>query len=172
MAFCSDALLGPGGRALGLTGFPFGIQREGPTLSTPSSAGGTVATVAADATGCGGCCSTASFIKPWLRMRALVVKENASKKKHYSYRLLEPIILSQVIHKNIHKSYLTGLSGIFPSFIPPVEAVREGAEGVDGGRDGVVVDEADMVTTVVAEVVAELKEGMVTSWASEASSPQ
>lgn len=43
---------------------------------------------------------------------------------------------------------------------------------MDGGRDGVVVDEADMVTTVVAEVVAELKEGMVTSCASEASSPQ
>lgn len=35
--------------------------------------------------------------------------------------------------------------------------------GADGGRDGVVVEEADMVTTVVAEVVAELKEGMVTS---------
>ncbi len=44
--------------------------------------------------------------------------------------------------------------------------------GADGGRDGVVVEEADMVTTVVAEAVAELKEGMVTSWASEASSPQ
>lgn len=69
-------------------------------------------------------------------------------------------------------SHLTGLSGIFPSFIPPVEAVREGAVGVDGGSDGVVVEEADMVTTVVAEAVAELKEGMVTSWASEASSPQ
>lgn len=44
--------------------------------------------------------------------------------------------------------------------------------GADGGNDGVVVDEADMVTTVVAEAVAELKEGMVTSCASEASSPQ
>lgn len=68
--------------------------------------------------------------------------------------------------------YLTGLSGIFPSFIPPVEAVSEGAVGAEGGRDGVVVEEADIVTTVVAEAVAELKEGMVTSWASEASSPQ
>jgi len=64
MAFCSDALLGPGGSALGLMGFPFGIQREGPTLSTPSSAGGMVATVAAEPTGCGGCCSTASVTKP------------------------------------------------------------------------------------------------------------
>lgn len=80
---------------------------------------------------------------------------------------MDPIILSHVI-----QSYLTGLSGILPSFIPPVEAVREGAVGTDGGRDGVVVEEADMVTTVVAEAVAELKEGMVTSWASEASSPQ
>ena len=72
MAFCSAALLGPGGSALGLMGFPFGIQREGPTLSTPSSAGGTVATVAAEATGCGGCCcSTASVTKPLLRIRAL-----------------------------------------------------------------------------------------------------
>ena len=53
-----------------------------------------------------------------------------------------------------------------------MEAVREGAMGTDGGRDGVVVEEADMVTTVVAEAVAELKEGMVISWASEASSPQ
>lgn len=122
MAFCSAALLGPGGRALGLMGFPFGIQREGPTLSTPSSGGGTVATVEAEARGCGGCCccSTAN-IKPWLRIRAL-----------------------------------TGLSGIFPSFIPPVEAVSEGAMGADGGSDGVVVEEADMVTTVVAEAVAEL----------------
>lgn len=59
--------------------------------------------------------------------------------------------------------YLTGLSGIFPSFIPPVEAVREGAVGANGGRDGVVVEEADIVTTVVVEAVAELKEGMVTS---------
>lgn len=67
---------------------------------------------------------------------------------------------------------LIGRSGIFPSFIPPVEAVREGPVGADGGRDGVVVEEASMVTTVVAEAVAELKEGMVTSWASEASSPQ
>lgn len=67
---------------------------------------------------------------------------------------------------------LIGRSGIFPSFIPPVEAVRESPVGADGGNDGVVVEEADMVTTVVAEAVAELKEGMVTSWASEASSPQ
>lgn len=44
--------------------------------------------------------------------------------------------------------------------------------GKDGGRDGVVVEEADIVTTVFAEAVAELNEGMVTSWASEASSPQ
>lgn len=73
---------------------------------------------------------------------------------------------------HIIKSNLTGLSGIFPSFIPPVEAVRESAVGADGGREGVVVEEADMVTTVVAEAVAELKEGTVTSWASEASSPQ
>lgn len=75
MAFCSAALLGPGGSALGLMGFPFGIQRDGPTLSTPSSAGGTVATVAAAATGCDGgcccCCSNASVTKPWLRIRAL-----------------------------------------------------------------------------------------------------
>ena len=69
-------------------------------------------------------------------------------------------------------TYLTGLSGIFPSFIPPVEALREGAAGAAGGRDGVVVDEADMVTTLVAEAVDELQEGMVISWASEASSPQ
>lgn len=67
--------------------------------------------------------------------------------------------------------YLTGLSGIFPSFIPPVEAVRERAVGVDG-REGVVVEEADMVTTVVEDEDAERKDGMVTSWASEASSPQ
>lgn len=67
--------------------------------------------------------------------------------------------------------YLTGLSGIFPSFIPPVEAVRERAVGVDG-RDGVVVDEASIVTTVVEDEDAERKDGMVTSWASEASSPQ
>lgn len=53
-----------------------------------------------------------------------------------------------------------------------MEAVREGAVGADGGRDGVVVEEADMVTTVVAEAMAELNEGMVTSCASEASSPQ
>lgn len=39
------------------------------------------------------------------------------------------------------------------------------------GRDGVVVEEADMVTTV-AEDEGEWKDGMVTSWASEASSPQ
>lgn len=68
--------------------------------------------------------------------------------------------------------YLTGLSRILPSFTPPVEAVSEGVKGTEGGSDGVVVDEADMVTTVVAEDVVELKEGMVTSWASEASSPQ
>lgn len=80
---------------------------------------------------------------------------------------MEPINFSQVI-----QIYLTGLSGIFPSFIPPVEAVSEGAVGAEGGSDGVVVEEADMVTTVVAEDVAELKDGMVTSWASEASSPQ
>lgn len=67
--------------------------------------------------------------------------------------------------------YLTGLSGIFPSFIPPVEAVRERAVGVDG-REGVVVEEADIVTTVVEDEDAERKDGMVTSWASEASSPQ
>lgn len=82
MAFCSAALLGPGGSALGLMGFPFGIQREGPTLSTPSSAGGAAATVPAEAAGCGGCCcSTASVTKPWLRIRALkeVVKEGKSK---------------------------------------------------------------------------------------------
>lgn len=53
-----------------------------------------------------------------------------------------------------------------------MEAVRDGAVGADGGRDGVVVEEAYMVTTVVAEAVAELKDGMVTSCASEASSPQ
>lgn len=68
MAFCSAALLGPGGSALGLTGFPFGIQREGPTLSTPSSAGGTVVAVVAEATACGGggccCCSTVTLTKP------------------------------------------------------------------------------------------------------------
>lgn len=51
-----------------------------------------------------------------------------------------------------------------------MEAVREGPVGTDGGRDGVVVEEADMVTTVVAEAV--LNDGMVTSCASEASSPQ
>lgn len=51
-----------------------------------------------------------------------------------------------------------------------MEAVREGPMGTDGGRDGVVVEEADMVTTVVAEAV--LNEGIVTSCASEASSPQ
>lgn len=50
--------------------------------------------------------------------------------------------------------------------------MRESPVEAEGGRDGVVVEEADMVTTVVAEAVAELKEGMVTSWASEASSPQ
>lgn len=65
--------------------------------------------------------------------------------------------------QTIIRSYLTGLSGIFPFFIPAVEAVRDGAVGTDGGRDGVVVEEADMVTTVVAEAVTELKEGMVTS---------
>lgn len=75
-------------------------------------------------------------------------------------------------NKSLTWSHLIGRSGIFPSFIAPVEAVRESAMGADGGRDGVVVEEADMVTTVVAEAVAELKEGMVTSWASEASSPQ
>lgn len=69
--------------------------------------------------------------------------------------------------------YLTGPSGFFPFRVPPVEAVREGASRTGGGRDGgVVVDEADMVTTVTAEVVAEAEEGTVTSWASEASSPQ
>lgn len=67
--------------------------------------------------------------------------------------------------------YLTGLSGILPSFIPPVEAVRESAVGVDG-REGVVVEEADIVTTVAEEEEAKRKDGMVTSWASEASSPQ
>lgn len=61
------------------------------------------------------------------------------------------------------QTYLIGRSGILPSFIPPVEAVREGPVGADGGNEGVVVEEADMVTTVVAEAVAELKEGMVTS---------
>lgn len=44
--------------------------------------------------------------------------------------------------------------------------------GVDGGRDGVVVEEADMVTTVLVDAVAGLKDWMVTSCASEASSPQ
>lgn len=58
-----------------------------------------------------------------------------------------------------------------PSFIPPVEAVRESAVGVEG-RDGVVVEEADIVTTVAEDEGAEWKDGMVTSWASEASSPQ
>lgn len=43
--------------------------------------------------------------------------------------------------------------------------------GVDG-REGVVVEEADIVTTVVEDEDAERKDGMVTSWASEASSPQ
>lgn len=84
MAFCSAALLGPGGSALGLTGFPFGMQSEGPTLSTPSSAGGTVVAVAAEATGCVGCCccSTATVTKPWLRIRALgeAVKKSPGKK--------------------------------------------------------------------------------------------
>lgn len=77
-----------------------------------------------------------------------------------------------IIPPHIIQSYLTGRSGIFPSFMPPVDALREGALGSEGGRDGVVVEEADMVTTVVAEAVAELKDGIVTSWASEASSPQ
>lgn len=65
-----------------------------------------------------------------------------------------------------------GLSGILPSFVPPVDAVNEGSVGTDGGREGVVVEDADMVTTVVTDEVAELKWGMVISWASEASSPQ
>lgn len=43
--------------------------------------------------------------------------------------------------------------------------------GADGGREGVVVDEADMVTTVAAEE-EEAEEGMAISCASEASSPQ
>lgn len=82
MAFCSAALLGPGGSALGLTGFPFGMQSEGPTLSTPSSAGGTVVAVAAEATGWGGCCcSTAGVTKPWLRIRALKRQESMEAKK-------------------------------------------------------------------------------------------
>lgn len=165
MAFCSAALLGPGGSAPGLIGFPFGKQREGPTLSTPSSAGGTAVTVVAEATGCGGCCcccSTASATKPWLRIRAL---EEATEHETGEDALSRLGDESHVIQSN-----LTGLSGIFPSFIPPVEAVSEGAVGAEGGSDGVVVEEADIVTTVVAEVV--LKEGMVTSWASEASSPQ
>jgi hypothetical protein len=49
-----------------------------------------------------------------------------------------------------------------------VEAARERAEGMEGGRDGVVVEEAEVVTTVTADAEG----GMVTSWASEASSPQ
>lgn len=66
IAFCSAALLDPGGSAPGLMGFPLGIQRDGPTLSTPSSPGGTVAVVAAEPTVWGGCCccSTAGFTKP------------------------------------------------------------------------------------------------------------
>lgn len=66
MAFCSAALLAPGGSELGLISFPFGKRREGPTLSTPSSAGMIDSTFAAEATGCVGCCccSTSSLIKP------------------------------------------------------------------------------------------------------------
>lgn len=165
MAFCSAALLGPGGSALGLMGLPLGMQREGPTLSTPSSAGGTMATMAAEATGLGGCCcSTASVIKPWLRIRAL-------KRQRWRAWVRRTFFIKFYGFGGFFY-YLTGLSGIFPSFIPPVEAVREGAVGAKGGREGVVVEEADIVTTVVAEAVAELNEGRVTSWASEASSPQ
>lgn len=47
--------------------------------------------------------------------------------------------------------------------MPPVEALREGPEGAVGGSDGVVVEEADMVTTVAAEVAAALEEGRVIS---------
>lgn len=74
IAFWSAALLGPGGRALGVTGFPFGIHTDGPTLSTPSSGGGTAAADAVEGTGGGGgcCCSTVRGVIPWLRIRALV----------------------------------------------------------------------------------------------------
>lgn len=93
MAFCSAALLGPGGSALGLTGFPFGIQREGPTLSTPSSAGGTVSIVVAEATGCVGCCcSTVALTKPWLRIRALEEPPEDNAVKCIT-QLMDPAIL-------------------------------------------------------------------------------